>query len=320
MSARGPRLGAAALVVAGIAFASAPARAETKDQCIDANGQGQELRREGKLSAARDQLRACVAASCPAMVRDDCTKRLDELERAQPTIAFEVKGASGADVVDVKVSIDGKPLLDRLDGKPVNVDPGAHVFTFEVAGQPPVTRTLVLTEGEKGRRESIAIGAATQSTPASVPPQAPSPAPVPEASGPTSAASSATEPASTGGAMRTQKILGLAAGGVGVAGLAVGGVFGLMTLSQKSQQQSACGSPASCTSSGHAQALDDHSTGMTDSTISTIGFIAGGALLVGGALLFSTAGHASDAPAATGMLFVPSVGPGGGGMLLRGEF
>jgi hypothetical protein len=314
------------LVVAIGLFAglgSAPARADiTKDQCIDANGKGQQLRREGKLMAARQQLRLCTDSACPAMVRDDCTKRLDDLEKAQPTIAFEVKDASGADVTAVKVTVDGKPLAERLDGAALPVDIGEHVFRFEVAGQHPITRTLVLIEGEKGRRERIAIGGATASLPAPVLPTAPSAAPVPGAHRPAGSAPvfSAIETHSTGAGMGTQKVLGLAAAGLGVAGIAVGSVFGVMTLSQKSQQQSDCGSSASCTSSGHAQAVNDHSTGMTDSTISTIGFIAGGALLVGGALLFFTAGHPSDSPSAAGMLVLPGVGPGGGGMLLRGMF
>ncbi|HEY3818280.1 MAG TPA: hypothetical protein VGL81_13970 [Polyangiaceae bacterium] len=116
--------------------------------------------------------------------------------------------------------------------------------------------------------------------------------------------------------MGTQKILGLAAGGVGVAGLVVGGVFGMLTLSKKSQQQSDCGS--ACSPASHTQAVNDHSVGMTDATISTVGFIAAGALLVGGAVLFLTA-HPSSQPI-TGWLVAPSAGPGGGGVWLRREF
>src|ERR1700722_1012343 len=199
MNARRRRLGLAAPMAAVLALASAPALADvTKEQCIDANGRGQELRREGKLMAAREQLRACANPACPAMVRDDCTKRLDDLEKAQPTIAFEVKDASGADVSVVKVSVDGKPLAEQLDGTALPVDMGKHAFTFEVAGQPSVTRILVLTEGEKGRRERIAMGAATASTPASV--ASPAPSPAPKANVPTGASGApvpfATEPAS----------------------------------------------------------------------------------------------------------------------------
>jgi hypothetical protein len=148
---------AAVTLLAWPAFALADL---TKAQCIDANTSGQHLRREGKLSEAREQLRSCTDALCPSIVRDDCTRRLDELEKAQPTIAFEVKDGSGADVTAVKVTMDGKPLTDKLDGTALPVDIGQHVFTFDVAGDKPVTvsRTLLLTEGEKGRRERIAVG------------------------------------------------------------------------------------------------------------------------------------------------------------------
>ena len=286
----------------GLSLASALARAQvTKDQCVDANGRAQHLRAEGKLSDAREQLRLCANRACPAIVRSDCTKRLDDLESAQPTIAFEVKDASGADVVAVKVTADGKRLADKLDGAALAVDPGEHLFTFEIEGQPPVTRKLVLTEGVKGRRERIVLA-----PPPSAPAPAP-PAPPTETNVPASAA---------GAGIGTQAVVGLVAGAVGVAGIAVGGVFGFLTLSEKSQQDSACGSP--CSAASHAQAVNDHSTGMTDSTISTIAFAAGGALVVGGAVLFFTA-HPSQQPA-TGMLLTPSVGPGGGGLLLRGAF
>jgi hypothetical protein len=143
---------------AGVAAADAPAApaAEvTKDQCVDANTKAQSLRRERKFRAAREQLSLCVDVHCPAMVRDDCAQRLDELERVQPTIVFDAKDGSGRDLSEVRVTIDGKPLADKLDGAALAVDPGAHSFTFEVVGQPVVTRNLVLKEGEKLRRERI---------------------------------------------------------------------------------------------------------------------------------------------------------------------
>jgi hypothetical protein len=312
---RALRLSLAASIATTLGLVSASSMADM-DQCVDANAKAQELRRDGKLSAAREQLRQCASPSCPAMVRDDCTKRLDEVENAQPTIAFEVKDASGADMIAVNVTVDGRPLVNKLDGTALPIDRGAHVFTFEVAGQPPVTRTFMLTEGEKGRRERIVLGGTVSPAPLAAPEAnaPPPPPPSPLTNGP-----AVTEPASTGGGMGTQKILGVVAAGVGVAGIAVGGVFGAMTLAEKSQQTTDCPN-ASCGSAGHALALTDHSTGMTDSTISTVGFIAGGALLVGGAILFFTGRHSSERSATTGMLLVPSVAPGGGGLFLRGEF
>jgi hypothetical protein len=150
----------ASISLAGVlCLASAPAFADvTKNQCIEANTRGQELRRDGKLSAAREQLRLCANPACPALVRDDCARRLDELDKIQPTIVFVTKDAAGNDVAGVAVAVDGRPLAARLDGSELLVDPGEHVFTFTAPGQPPISRTLLLAAGEKDRRQEVVVG------------------------------------------------------------------------------------------------------------------------------------------------------------------
>ena len=310
-------------IAAFCAFGAAPVRADatiTKDQCVDANGDGQELRREGKFSAAKEKLLLCANPSCPALVRDDCTRRLDELEKTQPTIVFEVKDPSGTDVSAVKVTVDRKPLTDVVDGTALRVDAGLHAFAFEIAGQSPVTRVLVITEGVKGRREVVKMAAAGAApVTANAESQATPPIAYEEVAPVAPAASNTERPAATG-AMGTQKLLGLVTGGVGLAGVALGGVFGLLTISEKSNQQNDCPNSTSCTSDGHARALADHSNGVTDGAISTAATIAGGALLVGGAVLFFTGDKARSQTSVAGMLVAPHVGPGGGGMLLRGVF
>jgi hypothetical protein len=99
----------------------------------------------------------------------------------------------------------------------------------------------------------------------------------------------------------------------------VGSVFGLQTYSEVNKQKSEC-PPATCTVTGNAQGLKDHSTAVTDGTISMVAFIAGGALVVGGAVLFFATGHSPTAPATTGLVLWPAVGPGGGSLSIRGEF
>jgi hypothetical protein len=296
---------ALAASVAG-ALALTPTRAEaqiTKDECVDANTKAQSLRRDGKLTAARDELRKCADPTCPGIVLDDCTRRLDEIDRIQPTIVFDAKDGAGGDLVAVQVSVDGRALTDKLTGSSVGVDPGEHVFTFVVAGQPKVERTLVLKEGEKDRRERIVIGA----------PPAPAPA-SPVAPGPPAAV-----PATTSSRMGAQKIAALAVTGGGVLGAAVGGIFGLLAASAWSDQRAACGSPAACPN--HAAALSDHSTLSTDATLSTALFIVGGVLVAGGIALFVT-GHDEGAPAptVTSLRLAPSVTAGGAGALLTGRF
>jgi len=282
-----------------LTLAPSSARADTtKEQCVKANADGQALRLDGKLAAARALLEACGDPSCPGIVRDDCAQRLNELDRAQPTIVFDVKDAAGADASAVSVSADGHPLADKLAGMALRIDPGEHVFVFTAIGLPPVTRRFVVKEGEKDRREQILLEGV-----------APSSAPTPVAS------AGGTSP----GGIGTQQVLGVVAGGLGVVGLAVGSVFGILTFAAVSQQKADCGSGTDCSS--HAQALSDHSTASTDGTISTVSVLAGGALLVGGAVLFFTSPSPNATPApSTGLQILPGLSPGGGAVSVLGRF
>jgi serine/threonine-protein kinase len=320
---RAHRVGVRALLFASLAAASGlgsrPAVADvTKGQCVDANSAAQSLRREGRLGAARERLLACANPSCPAIVRDDCARRLDELERAQPTIAFDVKDAAGSDVSAVSVTLDGQPLTETLEGRALSADPGKHTFTFTVAGHAPVTRALVLTEGEKGRREHIVLPGAGPAP--SAPPPAPAPSSTSMAGPPTSAAppplpDEAPAPSASGG-MGTQKILGLVTGGAGVVGLALGAAFGVMSSSAWNNAKSACGgNPSQCMDVSGGQS--DRSTALGEATASTVGFIAGGALLATGAVLFLTGGSRQSA---TGLALAPAVGPRQAGLALGGAF
>jgi hypothetical protein len=282
---RAPRLAIASSMAAALCVVSAPSAADTtKDQCVDANAKAQDLRRDGKLAAARAQLRVCADASCPTIVRDDCTRRLDDLENAQPSLLFDVKDSAGIDLIDVRVSMDGRPLVDHLDGRPLSVDPGAHVFTFEVAGRPPVTDKFLVKEGEAGRRENVVIS---------------NPLPTPSGFG-------------------SQKVVGLSLLGAGLVGLGVGSAFGLMASSAWRSAKDACGGDVhQCADTKTAASQRD--TTITDGLISTVGFIAGGALVAIGAVVFFTAGSHEESPTAR-FVVAPKVGPRQAGIVIEGAF
>ena len=55
--------------------------------------------------------------------------------------------------------MDGQPIAERLEGTALSIDPGAHTFTFETAGQANIEKQFVVHEGEKDRRERIVFGA-----------------------------------------------------------------------------------------------------------------------------------------------------------------
>ena len=108
----------------------------------------------------------------------------------------------------------------------------------------------------------------------------------------------------------TQRTLGFVAGGVGVAGLAVGAIFGLQAMSARKDAEPDCSSDlARCNQKG-LDAVDD---AKGKALISTVGFAAGGALVATGLVLVLTAPRNREASALT-LNFSPS------GALLSGGF
>jgi hypothetical protein len=128
------------------------ARAQDKQACVSAYEDAQHMRKDGRLTDARAKLLVCAQEGCPHVVRKDCTVWVTEVEQATPTVLLAARGPSGKDVVDVSVSVDGKPITRRLDGKPIPLDPGPHSFHFELAGAPPRDETVLLQEGERNRQ------------------------------------------------------------------------------------------------------------------------------------------------------------------------
>ena len=289
---------------------SAQAADPTTSDCLTASDNAVALRNQHKLRAARAQQLVCGAASCPADIRVECLRRVDDLNAAIPTAIFQAKDAAGNDVIAVKVTVDGEPLAERLEGTPISLDPGPHSFTFEMAGQAPVTKTLVIQESQKDRRETIVfgIGALAPPVPATAPAQ---PGPVLPQPGP-----GLPQPAQTqreeglGG----QRVLALGAGGVGVAGVVIGTIFGLVASSNWSSAKNDCGSGCGPT----AKAQQEKDDANTAATVSTVGFVAGGVLLAAGTALYFTAPSAS--PQAAEVHLSPLVGPGSAALSLAGRF
>jgi hypothetical protein len=262
-----------ALSVCALAFfgRTGEPRADSIQACVESHVEGQKLREQTKLAGARDRFVACAAEACPAVVRKDCAQWLDELDKMIPTIVFITKDQAGNDLSAVRVTVDGSPLADRLDGPALRVDPGEHTFEFFAPGRPRVTKKLVVREGVKERQETIVLAEATGS------PAPPIAAPPP----------SGDEAPSSAGS--TQRSLAIAAGGVGVVGIALGTVFGVDARAKWKNAQGACSGPHLADCPDHDAAVRDHDAAITSATISTAAFIAGGAALGTAIVLWLTA-------------------------------
>ena len=121
--------------------ATSAARADEKVACVTAAESAQQQRSEGKLRDARLSLHLCARDVCPALVRNDCTQWLTEIEASLPTIVLRATGARGQDITDIKVSLDGQALVEKVDGLPIEVDPGPHVLTAVRPGSKPVRKS-----------------------------------------------------------------------------------------------------------------------------------------------------------------------------------
>jgi len=299
---------AVALCIATVVLAGA-AYAQSDDACIAASEKALTLRSAGRLLDARKELSTCASSSCPDVVKASCQVRLGEVGQALPSIVFDIKDGAGRDLADVRLTVDGTPYVDKLIGA-VTLDPGDHEFKFEVAAQAPVVKHFVLRESVKNRREAIVTGGA------------PTPAQPPQplvTSGPTTTDTGTNlPPDKPAGSWSGQKTIGLVVGGAGVAGVALGGVFGAIASSDWNSSQGEC--PMAGCFPQHAQAVADHDSAKSAALVSTIGFVAGGVALAAGAVLFLTAPSGSASSSTVGVAVAPTVGPSSGGILVKGCF
>ena len=175
-------------------------------------------------------------------------------------------------VAGLVVTRDGEVLHEGQWGVPVAVDPGSHAIGASAPGKQKWTATedvgaaSVVVTAEVPALLDEPKPVATSST-------APSSPPAPEAESPP--ASAPTHP---------WRLAGAVAAGVGVAGLAVGGVFLSQALSKNSDANSGpCNTTTNvCTDPGLSLRHDAVSAG----NVATVAFVAGAALVAGGAVLW----------------------------------
>jgi hypothetical protein len=148
------------LVLLALVLTPSTVRAEDNASCFGAAEAGQSLRDEGKYAEARAKFTECSRDPCPAVVQHDCSAWLERLIDIWPTVVVRAD-VNGADVAEVHVSIDGKRVSDRLDGRPILVEPGEHTLRCETAGQPAKEERLVVTSGEKNRIVNVHFTRAT---------------------------------------------------------------------------------------------------------------------------------------------------------------
>src|SRR5512141_1076550 len=101
------------------AGAAGPSKSEVKKACVAQADQGQQLRSDGKLALAKEQFAQCSRDECPGPLRQDCAQWMNEVVAALPSVVVGARDADGRDIVDVRVTVDGKEVATRLNGSPI---------------------------------------------------------------------------------------------------------------------------------------------------------------------------------------------------------
>ncbi len=197
----------------------AEAPKEPLDVCVEAFGAVQTQRDAGKLLEARSHALTCGQPPCPATIAGKCREWLTLLDSVIPSIVIAAKDVAGGDTADVSVSIDGEVLLERLDGRPLSLNPGPHQLKLRHADR-TIEHRVVLNEGDQGRRVEISFAPPK-------PPPSPDPVLVPE-------------PVIDIEDGRGQQTAGWVIVGVGVASAAAGGILGIIALQQRSDSDALC--------------------------------------------------------------------------------
>jgi hypothetical protein len=270
--------------LAGATGADKPA--SLKEQCAAAYEQTQVLRAAARLKEARERALFCSQDACPAASRKDCTVWLSEIEQSLPTVVLLARDRAGKETAAAQVSLDGAPLLERLEGKAIAVNPGQHTFRFTIEGEPPKEVQAVISQGERNHRVEVSFQPPS-------PPPAPSPAPAPS-SAPRSDA----------------PVAALVVGGLGVAGMGVFAAFGAIGASEFGDLEKSCSPRCTDAQVGSVR---------TKLLVADIGLVTGLVSLGVATVLFLTS-RGSNAPPAKAPVALPALDSFDARPLLGGGF
>jgi len=132
--------------------------------CVQAHTSGQREAKAGHLKAASEAFASCVSRDgCPDAIRSECADFYKTTERNIPTLIFAGLDQTGSDLIEVRVFADDQLLTERLDGRPIALDPGEHHIRYELPSGQVLESEVLVREGEKNRIVSLRAKAAAQS-------------------------------------------------------------------------------------------------------------------------------------------------------------
>lgn len=224
---------------------------------------------------------AAAAASGNTQREKEARARAASLRPTLSELVIDVSAEAKA-VSGLEITRDGERVGPAQWGEPIPTDPGEHHVAASAPGRQP-WQSVIVVKGPGGTF-TARIPALT---PVSVVPPAAASAP------PSPAPSGTPAPAHEPGGLGTQRIIALAAGGVGVGGVIVGTIFGLKSKSHHDEAAQYCDGNRCTDARGVSAGNAAYSAG----TVSTVAMIVGGVGLAAGVTLWFTAPKAKTGAA-----------------------
>lgn len=285
----------AALLVSSAALMAAPAGAQTTSDRVVAEGlfiEGRQLMQAGEYEAACqrfDASRKLEPALGATLNLAACYEKLGRT--ASAWVEFKSAAAEARRVGDAERHAAAlahaaalEPTLSRLwirvDDEAISVwrngellsaaaltsaipvDPGSHQIEARAPGKQPWAKAVQV--GADGASAEVQIPRLRELT---------------------------VEPRPSSGSGKTQRALAWVSGGLGVAGVSTGIVFGLLSASSWADAKAGCADyPFACT----PEALRQEESARTQATVANVAAITGGVGLALGALLFLTSSSGSE--------------------------
>jgi hypothetical protein len=180
----------------------------------------------------------------------------EQRDRLKPTVPRLTIRLEEGSPADTIVKRDDTVLNGPSLGIPLPVDPGEHTVSAQIPGGPVTTQTFQLAAGEQ-KEITLKVEVATTTTVSTT----------------------------TAG-----RLAGIALGGTGLAGLIVGAIAGGVVLG--TDLEGRC--DLETKQCADAEALEEVERAQTIGIVSTVGFVAGGAMLATGLVVFFTAPSGGD--------------------------
>lgn len=140
--------------------------------CTDAYETAQRLQNSGNMVAARAAYLRCGAETCPLRLQQECLSTAADIEKAVPTVVFDVVNSKGNQVIQVIVYDGDTQVARAIDGRAIMLDPGPHKFRFETEDGQTAESEVVLLEGQQRRmiRIQLSTGSSSQAPTREQPP------------------------------------------------------------------------------------------------------------------------------------------------------